>query len=115
MGNGNYCSTNLVFDNNYMRFYLTCVAGGPYFGSSIFPSGQLVSIGALLVPNGTYNVCVDINNMSFSFTNSLNVEEVNLEKASVYPNPSENERNLKLKNNSKNSVEIYNCLGKKVN
>jgi starch-binding outer membrane protein SusE/F len=115
MGNNNYCASNLVFDNNYIRFYLTGVAGGPYFGSSTFPSGQLVSIGALLVPNGTYTVCVDSNNMSSSFTNTLSVEEVNLEKASVYPNPSENEWNFKLKNNSKNAIEIYNCLGKKVN
>jgi hypothetical protein len=118
MGNGVYCCSNVAFNYPYwyfVQFQLIGFKGGPFFGISSFPSGQLVTNSAINVPLGTYTVCVDSNNMSYSFTNTLSVEEVNLEKASVYPNPTENEWNLKLKNNSKNSIEIYNCLGKKVN
>lgn len=122
MGDGSYCLSNLIFSSIYMssneiRFRHTDNAGTiTRFTIASFPMGQLAPSNAYFsVPLGTYNVCLDSNNMSYSFTNTLGVEEVNLEKASIYPNPTENEWNFKLKNNSKNTIEIYNCLGKKVN
>lgn len=112
-GNGTYCATNVVFANNSIeKFYLNNVTGVPFFGITTFPSGQLVNNGlTFIVPAGTYDICVNNGDMSFSFNNTLNVEEMNLEKISVYPNPTENNWNFNMIDSLNNSIVINNLIG----
>lgn len=57
---------------------------------------------------------VYIDNILFTTTDILNNEEFELSEVSVYPNPTNNNWNIKTNNSTINSIQVFDLLGKQV-
>lgn len=108
-----YRAENITLPEGYVRFLFA--DNGTYFGSTTFPSGELVLNGSSFnIPAGTYNVSINSDG-TFAFTNALSNVDFKIKKVKIYPNPSDNYWNFSVANgNEIDLITIYNNIGQLV-
>lgn len=109
-----YTINNLVLSNGAVKFRRDN-SWSINWGGNDFPSGTASLNGNdIPVSAGTYNITFERTSGSYNFQNILSILDIDTSSIVLYPNPSENEWNISLKDDNSFSATVFDNNGRTI-